>query len=163
MSQFITLICENLPEKTFKAGGGVGIAIVTLLFGDITPALYAVAILILIDFISGTWRSAAQKELNSQKAIDGLAKAFLYAMVMAAAHQISHCGEIFLLISGGLVGLVAVTELISFLENFFVLSKIYNFNASWLNPIFDQLKDCQKQMSGENPKTPEPIKPDEKK
>lgn len=123
-------------------GGAVG-TIVTFLFGEWNDVLTALAVFMMIDYVSGVFAAYINPNmaLNSQKGFRGILKKIMILLLIAVAHEIDR-------ILGGTMIFSVVVYFYLFNE---LLSVVENAAKAGL-PIPDRLKDTLEQLMQEKAK-----------
>jgi len=115
-ANYITEACTHIAVKC--VGVLIGI-LIQFSFGDISPALLsALFMLILFDFITGIWSAHVLGEnVESSKVFRTAWKFVLYFLVVSAGYFAELVIGVDLFISKTIMIFLALTELISILEN----------------------------------------------
>lgn len=97
-------------------------------FWSLHPAVQAMAILMFIDFISGTMLAWSRGDLNSEASRKGIVRKALAMMLVGAVHVLGTAFKFDVDLSAMLAGWFCVTEVISVAEN--------AARAGWALPAF---------------------------
>lgn len=114
--EYLYAMCDNI---VLKCVGALGVILVEFHFGDLSPKLLsALFMLILFDFATGVWSADKSGEkIKSSKIFRTAWKLVLYFMVVSAGYFTELIIGTDLFIAKVIMVFLALTELISILEN----------------------------------------------
>jgi phage-related holin len=123
--------------KTLFAGV---IFVVRLLWGNYRPAMGAIFILFVLDFILGFGLAAKKHGIESPKLLRGGAKLLIYGVLLSVSYQLSLVPLIGSIISSAVDGYIMVTEGISVMEKIDKWCEALGMEKTLLDPIIKFLK-----------------------
>ena len=141
MHDFISKLSAFLFEYwAFKLVFSVFAYFVFQLFGVLNDGHTAVAILIVVDTITGVWFAASRGELRSRKLFRGtFSKVCLYALFVVAIHQIVVISPKFQFLQDWSFLFLGATELLSIVENLHGVGLILpKWTAKYLQKILEK-------------------------
>jgi len=100
-----------------KAAYSAVILVVTEVLGQNSLAYEVLFILVLIDLITGVMKGFKQKNLSSRRMRSTATKLLVYFSLIIAAHQLTRLNSIFQWLEDFIVIFLAVTEVLSIIEN----------------------------------------------
>lgn len=123
----------------FSVIGGTAGGILTFMFGGFDAILKALAVLVILDYITGLIKAAYTKTVSSEIGFKGILKKLLIAIVVAVAVIIQHLVDDAVPLREIAIMFFICNEGISILEN-----------ASEFIPIPQKLKDVLLQLRDKN-------------
>lgn len=139
------LLVKLVHSPGWKVAGASFLALLQTLFGDFRPALSAVIILCVTDFILGFGFATVRHEWSSNRLLRGAIKWAIYANLLLVGAQIAKInilGAAFIgqAVAGLIDGYVVLTEAISVLEKVDKWAHLAGVKLIFLNRLIRYLK-----------------------
>ena len=102
---------------TFKALLAFVVSVLTVGFGLPTTLMYAVLVLIVVDYITGVVAAGVGGNLNSNVGAKGIAKKFVILAICVVAYQVDKIAGSGVIIRNACLYFYGINELLSIVEN----------------------------------------------
>lgn len=133
------LIDKMMSSPGAKSTGAFTLAVLHWLYGDLNPIHLAMAALILADWATGLTYALMLPGFNSGKALRGVIKLGMYAVLFVVSAQVDRVQVIGPLLSGGLLSTMIFTEAVSVLENLDKIARHAGVDMPILRPLIERL------------------------
>jgi phage-related holin len=136
----------------------------TYLMGDLSQGILAIiAILLVMDLLSGMFWGAISKTIWSKKSLGGVIKFGIYLFLLVLIRQLvigcQHLGIGIVIIESTAYGLIMITEGISIMENLFKIKSYYELDIPILDHLMNVLVIAKNQMKKVKPEEKVEVKP----